>query len=491
MTDTTDQDPTPDSESYITYIGFTGNVAKGIMSAVQVTTDQEKVVEWSKRKQEESPADLPGRSGKVDYDDDDNSVRFSLVMIRIRETITSFYPLINASLVLMPSLRTGYITDHMYNSARETCEQISATESCVIYGVPSGMLPPISRQIRRLRELDRGMELLPAAVLMGMIATFDSGIVDLIRLMIAINPARVDNSSKSLTVSEILSMNSFDDVRQRIIDDEIDDLMKGSHSEQIEYIERAFSIKIKSEYARWKDLIEIFERRNIAAHGDLIVNRRYVDNVTKHGGKNVPEIGKVLPLDPKYLQDSADILLEFIMTLCFVLWRKYLPDDAENSYKRLGVETFELIRDGRYAVAARVLSTSLGMRNIEISDRQRKVLTINLVNALKKNGDAKEALKTLDETDWTAASVDFRLCEASLREDVESFVSLMPQAIGLVSKEEFREWPVFDWVRINARVKEKFIELFGETFVSDDKTNFDETGLRLGGLAVESDRNNH
>ena len=54
--------------------------------------------------------------------------------------------------------------------------------------------------------------------------------------------------------------------------------MRGSHDEQIEYIEKNLHIDIRNHYEEWGEFIEIFERRNIISHGNYIINSHYVRN---------------------------------------------------------------------------------------------------------------------------------------------------------------------------------------------------------------------
>ena len=43
---------------------------------------------------------------------------------------------------------------------------------------------------------------------------------------------------------------------------------------------------------------------------------------------------------------------------------------------------------------------------------------------------------------------------------------------NLLTKSDFREWPVFDWIREEQSVREKFEEIYGESII--DTTDEDE-----------------
>ena len=67
-------------------------------------------------------------------------------------------------------------------------------------------------------------------------------------------------------------MSSFDEVIGKITEDEVEGIMRGSHDDQIKYMEDKLDIKIRSNYEGWGEFMEIFERR--AACKTLIDSER-------------------------------------------------------------------------------------------------------------------------------------------------------------------------------------------------------------------------
>jgi hypothetical protein len=70
----------------------------------------------------------------------------------------------------------------------------------------------------------------------------------------------------------------------------------------------------------------------------------------------------------------------------------------------------------------------------------------------------------LDRVDWTATKGNFQLCIAALRDDANTVIKLMPSVAtsGDISSEEFREWPVLEWVRNDPAVGDAFLSVYGE-----------------------------
>jgi len=94
---------------------------------------------------------------------------------------------------------------------------------------------------------------------------------------------------------------------------------------------------------------------------------------------------------------------------------------------------------------------------------------VNLANAYKKLNKESQASSVLEELDWSAVSGIFQICLASLKDDVGTVCKLLPTlaAAGELTKGQFREWPVFDWVRKHDDVVMTFGRVFGEPIQSE------------------------
>ena len=259
--------------------------------------------------------------------------------------------------------------------------------------------------------------------------------------------------------------------------------MRGSHDDQIKYIEDKLDIKIRSHYEGWGEFMEIFERRNLIAHGNNIINSHYAKNCNKHRFKvREDQVGKRLSLDVDYLSGSSDRLLEFGLSLMFVLWLKHFEDSKETAYKSFNHLAYELIKDGQSRVATKLLDLALFKQSLSASDRVEKMMTINLANAYRKLNDNEKAREIIAGVDWSAATDDFQICIAAIEQNVEGVVELMARVSqgNLLKKSDFREWPVFDWVREEQSVREKFEEIYGESIIDatdEDKKDDEESTI--------------
>jgi hypothetical protein len=77
-------------------------------------------------------------------------------------------------------------------------------------------------------------------------------------------------------------------------------------------------------------------------------------------------------------------------------------------------------------------------------------------------GNDKRCVEIVEAEDWSAASLDFQLAVAVLRDDFDKGASLMKQigTSGEVTKENYEDWPLFN----KFRRTDKFLETYREIF---------------------------
>jgi hypothetical protein len=304
------------------------------------------------------------------------------------------------------------------------------------------------------------------------VATFDSYIADIALNILKSQPGRYKDDKKTISVKEVLSMSSFDEVITRLAESEVEDCMRGSHTDQIAFIEAIASVDIRGHYERWPEFIEIFERRNLVAHQKSRVNNIYLSNCA--GAKldvSSIKVGQELILNSSYLKSSVNILLEFGILLLFVIWTKKFKSDTSITYQRFNEVSYNLIRSKNTIVASRLLNFALFKQSRNGSeDAIVKMMLINLANCYKKLGDEPKLKETLASTDWTSAADKFKVSIAALNNDVKTVVSLMPKLTDNedVGLDGFRTWPVFDSIKGDAEYKSAFETVFGQALTTSD-----------------------
>lgn len=373
---------------------------------------------------------------------------------------------------------------------RELSDNFALPENCLetgelykIYGLDEDSTIRYHNRIRQAGYIKEGMESLPSAILLSLVATFDSFVADIVRKMLRQRPERYSASDRVMSVRDILKLKSFDDFIGVVIEEETYGFTRGSHEEQVKFIEKHFHVPIIKSWPRWADFIEVFERRNLIAHGEPNYNQRYVDICINAGGAMPGKIlGQPVELVTAYLRSAGDLLLEFSILLSFVLWRKHFEETEIEAFETLNETAFDLISNDRSVVARNILEFALSLKNPKITEGTRRMLVVNLASAHRHLGEDKRASEILDEQDWTASADHFKICVAALRGDVDTVSSLMRAVVDAktVGKSSFRRWPVFKFLRKEPKFQQSFESIFEEPLDAKKTT----TELKLDDTAV-------
>lgn len=293
------------------------------------------IEKWARSHKE---LDSPAEVNEEVFEEEDKEVKSVLsdLMDRVLDSGLALSELIMSSGAVKSLFSSIISRVDVVDPIRSSCPIVLETDGAQVYGISADRLMKVRDTHRRLQRMDRGFDLLPSAVLLAIVATFDSLTADIVRQMLTYGPDRFRNSEKTISISDVLSMHSFDDVKNKLIDDEVYVFSRGSHDEQVKSIEKWFGIKIGDNWKRWADFIEIFERRNLIAHGEKKFTKRYVSICVVHGHKGSEKmLGEDIELSRKYLSQSLDVLMEFGFLLIFSIWRKQIPDDEGAAFDEI------------------------------------------------------------------------------------------------------------------------------------------------------------
>lgn len=365
-----------------------------------------------------------------------------------------------APIIFSTAVRESGIVDPIVSSAT----LISNDSNVEIYGLTEDQYLNTIDQKDYYERIKQGAKALPAATLLSLVATFDTLIVDILGKLMRIDPRRLSESNQTVSVKSILDSTDKEEIVLKIISDELYSFSRGSHEEQERYIAQNFHIAIKDDWKRWPDYIEIFERRNLIAHGERNFNNRYVSVCKRNKHKGSEELlGKEIKLTTKYLSQALDVLVEFAALLSFSLWRKKSAEDERQAFSSLNDAIFKLVSNKRYVVAARIAEFALNLKTANVDDETRRMILVNRASALRHSNNIEAAEKVLGEVDWSATSDLFKICVAAVygrSAEVASLLLLLAKSETL-SAQSFKRWPCFAFVRESEDVQKAFSAAFG------------------------------
>ncbi len=148
-----------------------------------------------------------------------------------------------------------------------------------------------------------------------------------------IKPELLKSSDRELTFSQLSDFGSIEEAKEYLLEKEVETLLRRNHSEQFDWLENKFAIKLRVDLPIWPTFIEVTERRNLFVHSDGVVSRQYLKVCREHGVSLGAETKQGLRLDVPhpYFRLAYEALFEIGVKLGQVLWRKLKPTDAPDA----------------------------------------------------------------------------------------------------------------------------------------------------------------
>ncbi len=138
---------------------------------------------------------------------------------------------------------------------------------------------PEFQEFRKLNKsvgkVGEAMRLVPRSFLVSMVTQYDTFLSGTVRRLFKLKPEKIRTAESSMKIREIVKFTTIEDLVQQMIDDEIDESMRGSHIAQLEWIAGRFDFSIDFKDPLLQRFAELTERRNAYVHTDGCINRQY------------------------------------------------------------------------------------------------------------------------------------------------------------------------------------------------------------------------
>ena len=338
-----------------------------------------------------------------------------------------------------------------------------------------------SDKFKEFIDLDKKVEttllaynLLPINFIVSFVSQYDAFLGNLIKTIFYHKPELLNNSDKNLSFSEIISYDSIEDIKDYIIEKEVESVIRENHLKQFKWLESKLKIPLRKDLPSFKHFIEITERRNLFVHNNGVVSRQYIENCTKNEVPNIDKVkvGDKLSVNPGYFVKCYSILFEIGVKLGQVIWRKLLPDELEEADNHLNNICFDLLIKGHYHLASNLLSFATETLKKHYDQEIINIFIINKSLSYYLSGKKEKAKSVLSKQDWSATNDKFKLAIAVLNEDFNEAIDLM-KSIGSsnkhINKDAYREWPLFKEFRKRDDFKKAYKEIFNEEFIYIEK----------------------
>jgi hypothetical protein len=328
----------------------------------------------------------------------------------------------------------------------------------------------IKKIITKRINIETARDSIPKSLFILMVTHFDNLIRDLINAMYLTKPEILNESEKNISVCDLLQYKDIEDAKKKIIEREVDAILRESHAEHIQWLENKLSTSFRGDQELWKKFIEIMERRNLLIHSNGLATEQYINVCKKHNiqFKDKINVGKELKISSAYFLESSETIFEFGIKLSQVIWRRLDPDKIELADTILNGVAYELLVSNKNMLVKKILDFTTQPAFKPFSEENRLYFLINKAIALRDLGEKDEAKKIIRENDFSATRDLFKLAASVLLEDFSNASKIM-----LTLKERhnmknyFTYWPLFNDFRKTNEFQSAYKKIFKKEFTVD------------------------
>jgi hypothetical protein len=210
--------------------------------------------------------------------------------------------------------------------------------------VDVGHLGAINRRLEQSYAISAGVTKLPGLFLLGLVSAYDVFLSKLIRAILMTKPELLSSSERNIFFKDLMEVGSVEAARERIIEKEVESVIRSSHSEQIAWLERKLNMKLTKDFRIWPGFIEICERRNLTTNTAGTISSQYLKTCKEHGyDVSGCSVGDTFGVGSKYYERAVEVILEMGVKLTQVIWRKLLPKDVATVSSELNEFSYRLI----------------------------------------------------------------------------------------------------------------------------------------------------
>ena len=300
-----------------------------------------------------------------------------------------------------------------------------------------------------IKQLSRANQMFRTNSNVLLVSRYDEFISNVLKIYYKAFPNKLKNPDKTISYDEIVELNSVESIKDAFIDKEIDRLLRGSHVDQIDFIDNNLKLGIKEHCTKIKDFIEITERRNIIVHNGGRVNKQYLHVCKKNDIKINAKIkdGSILSVTDEYFEQAFACVFELGLRIGQSSVRRLFPESLEYADTSLiNSIGFPILESENWELSKIIFEFA---KNIPIKfvsdDRSHRIYVINLCICLKHLKKKKDMFELINSYDWSSSGSEFQLAVNILQENYDEAENIMKN----FSEEEpfpdhaYQTWPLF------------------------------------------------
>lgn len=309
-------------------------------------------------------------------------------------------------------------------------------------------------------------KIIPESLFVSLISQYDAFLNRLLKILFNIQPEYINSSERELAFFQLVGFDTIESAREFVIEKEVECVLRKSHSEHFDYLEKKLSIPLRKNLPIWQIFIEITERRNLYVHCDGIVTSQYM-KVCKENNCSIEnaKVNQRLYVNLDYFNDAYKCLYELCTKLTHTIWRKLLKNDIMEADRKLNEICYDLVNSRQFKLADILLDFACKQEK-HFNESSKNLFIVNKSLSQYLQDKDKNAKEIIESKDWSASSDDFKLAHLILTDKQNESFELMRKIgkDGEVDKVSYKTWPLFYKLRDVQKFKDTFQELFQEEY---------------------------
>ncbi len=338
--------------------------------------------------------------------------------------------------------------------------------------IPPTQIKELKTIIRTAERADLAVTLFPQSMLVSLVSQYDNLIGQLVRFIYDINPNLLNESNSQISYKELFTYHDIDTIRNNIIQGKIETILRKSHEEQIDDLQKLSGVKNLKGVSFWKEFIEITQRRNLLVHCKGCVSEQYIKECKNVGIALLPSKGEILSVDENYFNRAYFVFYTMGVLLSQVLTRHLL--EKEKLVEEIDVVLtniiYETLEDGEYDLTIELSNFALGKDTEHACRLDEVYFVLNFAQAYKWQGNQQKCNEILSNFDFSAMTPDILVAKFALEDDIQEVVKQMKK-VGddskIMTKAAYASWVIFKDMRERKEFGETYKEIFKEDLIQN------------------------
>jgi hypothetical protein len=324
-----------------------------------------------------------------------------------------------------------------------------------------------TRRFERMNKSHRrvlnSMIIIPEISVVNLICSFDGYLADLLRDLFKDKIELASLSSKNIVYSELIAIGSIEGVRQRLIEIEVENVLRDGWDGQSEYFSKLIDWNIKEKWGKWDSFYELIQTRNIIVHNGGKINQYYLSRIKKNTNIDITNlhIGDKKLITLEYINNILTLLQELAIQLTIGLRRKVFPNKQNEIDEAWTDISYELLIENKFKLLCDVLEDVMRLDKFHMQSN-RFIVTANYCIAQIKCGNKQLAIKHIEKFDVSGMKTRYVMAKEIILGNIDLAIKLIPTAEILAW--EYREWPLFSLISHSEEFRKAFQNHFKEDF---------------------------